>query len=44
MKQNFEENKREYLKEKTSKLETNSKNKNITGLYGGISVTYQERR
>jgi hypothetical protein len=34
----FRRKKREYLKEKINDLETNSKNKNIRGLYRGINV------
>jgi hypothetical protein len=42
----FRNKKREYLKDKMNELETNSKNKNIRGLYGGINEfkrVYQPR-
>jgi hypothetical protein len=43
---NFRNKKREYLKDRTNELESNSKNKNIRGLYRGInefSKGYQPR-
>jgi hypothetical protein len=33
----FRKKKREYLKGKTNKLETNNKNKNVRDLYRGVS-------